>query len=223
MHAKQEFSIDSVTKSFNKQTVLNGVFLNCKTGEILGLLGRNGSGKSTLLKVIFGTVKPHFKHLKLNDQIIDQGYTTGKIAYLPQDHFIPGHLKVSKAIDLFCNLYKSELLNISLVSKNIDFKFNELSGGQRRLMECLLIIYSDADFILLDEPFSQLSPLIVEEIQKHILKAKERKGVIVTDHYYRSILSIADRVVLLHNGCNYNIKSDDDLILHGYLPNAINF
>ncbi|WP_316803629.1 ATP-binding cassette domain-containing protein [Pedobacter nototheniae] len=216
----QELHIDSVTQSFNNKTVLNGVFLNCRVGEVTGLLGRNGSGKSTLLKVIFGVINPHFKYLRLNDKIIDKGYLTGKIAYLPQDNFIPGHLRISKAINLFCNRYKDQLLKIEAISNFFNSKLYELSGGQRRLMECLLIIYSDADFILLDEPFSQLSPLLVEEIQKHLLIIKGKKGIIVTDHYYRSILNIADRIVLLHNGCNYNIQSDEDLILHGYLPNV---
>ena len=100
-------------------------------------------------------------------------------------------------------------------------KFYNLSGGERRFLECLLMIYSDTEYALLDEPFSQLSPLWVEELKNHINDAKACKGFIITDHYYKSILDVSDRIVLLHNRCNYTIQNEADLILHGYLPGRI--
>ncbi|MDN3588919.1 ATP-binding cassette domain-containing protein [Pedobacter aquatilis] len=214
----QELTIDSVTHNFNKQAILNGVFINCKIGEIVGLLGRNGSGKSTLLKIIFGSVKADFKFLKINESIIDKGYLSQNLSYLPQDNFIPLKLTVKKAVEIFCSEYKSEILKIELIANNLNYRFCELSGGNQRLIEALVIIYGDAEFILLDEPFSQLAPLMVEELKFHIDLAKKHKGVIITDHYYNSIIDIADRIVLLHNGCNYQIKDRNDLILYGYLP-----
>lgn len=214
----QELFIDSVAHSYNQQAILNGVFINCNIGETVGLLGRNGSGKSTLLKIIFGSLKADFKFIKINDKIIDKGYLSKNLSYLPQDNFIPPKLTVKKAIEIFCNKYKNELLKTELVANNLNYKFRELSGGNRRLIEALTIIYSDADFVLLDEPFSQLAPLLVEELKHHINNIKMHKGLIVTDHYYNSIIDIADRIVLLHNGCNYHIKDSKDLILHGYLP-----
>lgn len=80
----QELSIDSVAHRFNKKAILNGVYLNCKIGEVVGLLGRNGCGKSTLLKAIFGILNVDFKHLKVNGEIVSKGYLSGKIAYLTQ-------------------------------------------------------------------------------------------------------------------------------------------
>ncbi|MFW0718678.1 ATP-binding cassette domain-containing protein [Pedobacter sp. N23S346] len=214
----QELFIDSVTHRFNQQAVLNGVYLNCKIGEVVGLLGRNGSGKSTLLKIIFGSIKADFKHLKLNDEIIQKGYLSGRIAYLTQDTFIPNKLTVEDAIEIFCTRHKEALLQVTFIAQNLKKKFRDCSGGEHRLLEALIIIYSDAVFILLDEPFSQLAPLLVDEVKLHINKMKPLKGFIITDHYYRSILDISDRIVLLHNGCNYKINTTDDLILHGYLP-----
>ncbi|RYF17918.1 MAG: ATP-binding cassette domain-containing protein [Flavobacteriales bacterium] len=214
----QELFIDSVTQSFNQQAILNGVFINCKIGETVGLLGRNGSGKSTLLKIIFGSLKADFKFLRINDTITDKGYLSQNLSYLPQDNFIPSKLTVKKAIEIFCNKHKNELLKIESIASNLNYKFRELSGGNRRFIEALTIIYSDADFVLLDEPFSQLAPLMVEELKRHINRIKIHKGFIVTDHYYNSIINIADRIALLHNGCNYHIKDSKDLILHGYLP-----
>lgn len=218
MFNMQELSIDSVAHKFNQQAILNGVFINCKIGEVVGLLGRNGSGKSTLLKIIFGAINPDFKHLKLNDKLISKGYLSAKVCYLPQDNFIPNKLTVKSAIELFCKKYKKELLEIRFVADNLKRRFRDFSGGESRLLEALIIIYSDAEFILLDEPFSQLAPLLTDKLKQHINKLKPHKGFIITDHYYKSTLDISDRIVLLHNGCNYKINDVDDLILHGYLP-----
>ncbi|SFA45899.1 ABC-type lipopolysaccharide export system, ATPase component [Pedobacter suwonensis] len=213
----QGLSIDSVNQFFADREVLSSVYLNCKIGEVVGLLGRNGSGKSTLLQIIFGSVKANFKHLNINNKVYHKGYQSKNLSYLPQDNFIPDQITVLQAVDTFCKKQKAELKQIDFVTNHLSAKFYNLSGGERRFMECLLMIYSDTEYILLDEPFSQLSPLWIEELKKHINKEKAKKGFILTDHYYQSILDISDRVVLLHNKCNYTINNADDLITHGYL------
>jgi len=213
----QELSIDSVNQFFADREVLSSVYLNCKIGEVVGLLGRNGSGKSTLLQIIFGSVKANFKHLNINNKVYHKGYQSKNLSYLPQDNFIPDQITVLQAVGTFCKKQKAELKQIDFVTNHLSAKFYNLSGGERRFMECLLMIYSDTEYILLDEPFSQLSPLWIEELKKHINKEKAKKGFIITDHYYQSILDISDRVVLLHNKCNYTINNAHDLITHGYL------
>ncbi|WP_316827760.1 ATP-binding cassette domain-containing protein [Pedobacter miscanthi] len=214
----QGLFIDSVNQSFADREVLSSVYLNCEIGEVVGLLGRNGSGKSTLLKIIFGSVKANFKYLNINNKIYEKGYLSKKLSYLPQDNFIPHQINVLQAINIFCRKSQAELFEIEIIRNNLKSKFYQLSGGECRFIECLLMIYSDAIYVLLDEPFSQLSPLWIEELKKHINRTKTDKGFIITDHYYKSILDVSDRIVLLHNRCNYTINNDDDLILHGYLP-----
>ncbi|RZL44013.1 MAG: ATP-binding cassette domain-containing protein [Pedobacter sp.] len=214
-----ELYIDSVNHRYGNREVLSSVFLNCKVGEVVGLLGRNGSGKSTLLKIIFGEVKPRFMHLKVDGKLTYKGYLTGQVAYLPQGFFIPQYLKINDLVNLFTAKYKNELLMIDFIQKHLTAQIGNLSGGHRRLVEALLLIYSDAKYVLLDEPFSQLAPLVADELKGHILKFKGRKGFIITDHYYKQILDVSSRIVLIKNGCNYSIKNEDDLILNGYLPN----
>lgn len=215
----QELYIDSVNHKYGEKEVLSSIFLNCKVGEVVGLLGRNGSGKSTLLKIIFGELKPHFMHLKIDNVYSQKAYLSTKVAYLSQGFFIPHYLKVCDLVNLYTNLYKQQLLAVTLIQDHLCMQLGELSGGNRRLVESLLLIYSDAKYVLLDEPFSQLAPLIADELKSHILKFKDTKGFIVTDHYYRQILEVSTRVVLIHNGCNYQINNEEDLILNGYLPN----
>jgi len=214
----QGLSIDSVNQSFADREVLSSVYLNCKIGEVVGLLGRNGSGKSTLLKIIFGSTKANFKYLSINDKVYDKGYLSKNLSYLPQDNFIPNQITVLQAINTFCKKQQAELKQIDFVANHLNAKFYNFSGGERRLMECLLMIYSDAEYVLLDEPFSQLSPLWIEELKNHINRAKAYKGFIITDHFYKSILDVSDRIVLLHNKCNYTINDENDLVMHSYLP-----
>ncbi|WEK17439.1 MAG: ATP-binding cassette domain-containing protein [Candidatus Pedobacter colombiensis] len=213
----QELYVDSVAHRYGERTILSSVYLNCQIGEVIGLLGRNGSGKSTLLKIIFGSIRPDYIYMKLNGQPVKRAYLTGQLAYLPQSYFVPAHLKIKQLVELYTNKYKADLLTQEVISTNLNRPIGNLSGGQRRVVECLLVLYSDSDFVLLDEPFSQLAPLIIEEMQMHILKFKSQKGIILTDHYYRQILSTSTRIVLLHNGCNYKINTIEDLQLHGYI------
>lgn len=213
-----ELFVDSVNHWFGDREILSSVYINCKIGEVVGLLGRNGCGKSTLLKIIFGSIKPKFQFLNINGKIYNKGYLSKNLSYLPQDNFIPNQINVLQAINIFCKKHQPELLQIELVRQNLSSKFYNLSGGEARFIECLLMIYSDTEYVLLDEPFSQLSPLWVEELKSHINKVKAHKGFIITDHFYKSIIDVSDRIVLLHNRCNYTIKNEDDLILHGYLP-----
>jgi len=175
----QGLSIDSVNQFFADREVLSSVYLNCKIGEVVGLLGRNGSGKSTLLQIIFGSVKANFKHLNINNKVYHKGYQSKNLSYLPQDNFIPDQITVLQAVDTFCKKQKAELKQIDFVTNHLSAKFYNLSGGERRFMECLLMIYSDTEYILLDEPFSQLSPLWIEELKKHINKEKAKKGFLL--------------------------------------------
>ncbi|RZK04440.1 MAG: ATP-binding cassette domain-containing protein [Flavobacterium sp.] len=212
-----ELYIDSVNHRFGEREVLSSVFLNCKVGEVVGLLGRNGSGKSTLLKIIFGEIKPHFMHLRVDGELTLKTYLSGKVAYLPQGYFIPHYLRIADLVNLYTKTYRPQLLDVELIKQHLKERLGSLSGGNRRLVEALLIIYSDARYILLDEPFSQLAPLIADELKAHIAKFNQQKGFIITDHYYKQILAVSSRVVLINNGCNYTINSEDDLILYGYL------
>jgi len=217
----QELYIDSVAHRYGKHYVLSNVYLTCKIGEIVGLLGRNGSGKSTLLKIIFGSIQPNYMHMRLNDKQVKRAYLTGKVAYLPQHFFVPAHLQIKQLVELYVNKHKTELLAQEIIRENMDRTIEDLSGGQRRLIEFMLILYGDSDFVLLDEPFTQLAPIVIEEMQRQLFKFKTLKGIILTDHYYQEIIKTASRIVLLHNGCNYKINGVEDLQLHGYLSHIV--
>jgi ABC-type multidrug transport system ATPase subunit len=218
-----DMHVDSVMKAFGTKQVLTDVFFTCSQGEILGILGRNGAGKSTLLKIIFGSLIADQKFVKIGDKIINGLFDARNLVnYLPQDHFLPNHIKVNTLISLFCDNENGSLIKANdLIKPMLGKKSNQLSGGERRLLEILLIVHSNAGFILIDEPFNGIAPIYKEDIKTLIKEQSKNKGFIITDHDYRNILETATRVILIHDGGTKEIKQIDELKYWGYLPESV--
>jgi ABC-type multidrug transport system ATPase subunit len=211
--------LDSVQKHFDFKLVLSDVYLKCQTGDIIGLLGRNGSGKSTLLKIIFGILDADFKFVRIDGVIKSKTSQLFKeISYLPQDNFIPFNFSVRKAISLsiskenFKDFYRDEMIK-SIKNKQIKY----LSGGELRYLEIKLILFNNAKFALLDEPYNGLSPIMIDSVNNLIVENSSRKGVIITDHNYENVIKISSRLVLMKEGKTFHLKDKNELIEKGYL------
>src|SRR5437588_122873 len=87
--------VDSVDLEFDGRRILRDICLNCRQGEVVGLLGRNGSGKSSLLRIIFGTLAPTHKYVSIDEQVLSKGYRKNRIAYMPQSNYLPEGIKIS--------------------------------------------------------------------------------------------------------------------------------
>lgn len=214
--------VDSVLKSFGDKQVLTDIFVSCQPGEIIGLLGRNGSGKSTLLKIIFGSLRADYKFVKVEDKRIT-GLRDRKnlISYLPQHHFLPDHVKINTAIALFCTKENAALIiDHHLMKPLLKKRSKQLSGGERRLVEIFLIIYSNAKYVLIDEPFNGLAPVYKEDVKELIRSQSAEKGFIITDHDYRNILDIATRILLVHDGGTKEIDDNEELKYWGYISES---
>jgi lipopolysaccharide export system ATP-binding protein len=212
--------VDSIRKAFGTHQVLTDVYLKCQPGDIIGFLGRNGTGKSTLLKIIFGTLYTDYKHIRINDSVLDQPYKTkNKIAFLNQDNFLPKNLTVRQIVNLCSyNLDQNMFLDDDVLSKVLDTRIRLLSGGESRYFEVKLILNLDSQFVLLDEPFNGISPIHVDLIKKMILDKSSQKGIVLTDHDYRNVLDVANKYYLLFDGGIKKIKTKQDLIDWGYIP-----
>jgi ABC-type multidrug transport system ATPase subunit len=213
---------DSIRKAYGDNQVLTDVYLKCQTGDIIGLLGRNGSGKSTLLKILFGTLHTDYKHITVNGEYIETAYLKkGIISYLPQDDFLPKKLTVKKLLELFDHILDiASLQKDPVLSKIFNTKIRNLSGGELRYLEILLILNLDSQFVLLDEPFNGLSPLQVDVIKDMIREKASKKGIILTDHDYRNVLNVANKYMILFDGGIKVLKSKEDFIYWGYLPDS---
>ena len=190
-------------------------------GDIVGLLGRNGSGKSTLLKIIYGTLEAESKYIKIGQNIYDKIYKHKNLMnILPQNNFLPKYLKVKDVIELYYNNENINYFEKDKIMENIiNTRIRNLSGGELRYFEFKLLINMESKYLLLDEPFSGVSPIMIEEIKSVIKEKSLNKGFIMTDHDYRNILSVSNRIFILFNGYLKEINNKLDLIKYGYIVN----
>jgi len=217
-----ELHADSIRKEIGTKQILNDVFISCTPGQIIGLLGRNGSGKSTLLKIIFGSLDASYKYVAIDGIKLSSLYAGRKqIHYLPQDNLLPDHIKIKNVIFCFCSKKAAAaLMEENLIKPFLQKRINDLSGGEKRIVEVMLMLYSDATYLLFDEPFNGISPLHIEILKDLIKRHSADKGFIITDHNYEHILDIASTVILLDKGNTKVIKERKQLVDLGYLPGS---
>ena len=216
---KHLLEIDSIQKNFGHQSIVSDVYLKCETGDIIGILGRNGCGKSTLLKIIFGVVSADFKFVRIDGKVqLKAAALFRDISYLHQDSCIPKSLSVKKAIQL--SIPKEELLDFyadEMIHNIRDKKTRHLSGGELRYLEIKLALRNPSKFVLLDEPYNGLSPLMGEKINQLSLDNSARKGIIITDHNYQNVISVATQLTLMKEGKLHYLKDKIELVEKGYL------
>lgn len=212
------FEIDNIDLNLGRKNILNAVYLKAETGKITAILGRNGTGKSSLLKIIFGNLHSHQKLLRIDGKpILKNLFLTGKVKFLPQQTFIPNHLFLDKVFNLYGVEWEDFSNNFKVFSKYKHSRINLLSGGEKRILQTYLIIKSPGDLLLLDEPFSHIAPIFVEQIKNLIVEEKQHKAIIITDHLYREVVEIADNLYLLKQGSSRLIQNKKELKYHHYL------
>ena len=220
---KHVLEADSIQKYFDHKLVVSDVYLKCETGDIIGLLGRSGSGKSTLLKIIFGMVPADNKFVRIDGNLKQKTSELLKdIGYLPQDNFIPKHFSVKKTIRLSIAKEKQNaFLNDAMIHSILDKKVGHLSGGELRYLEIKLILCNDSNFVLLDEPYNGLAPVMVEKVNQLIRENTKYKGIIITDHNYRNVIEVATKLILMVAGKTHHLKDKNELIERGYLKEGM--
>lgn len=220
---KHLLEIDSVQKYFDNKNILSDVYLKCETKDVIGLLGRNGSGKSTLLKIIFGIISADFKFVRIDGIVkVSTKDLFSEISYLPQDNCIPNVFSVKKAIQL--SVPKGKILEFcgdEIISTMLDKKISHLSGGELRYLEIKIILNNSSKFVLLDEPYNGLSPLMVEKVNALIVEDSKTKGIVISDHNYENVIKVSNKLVLLKEGKAHHLLCKEELIEKGYLKEGM--
>ncbi|AWX43490.1 Sulfate-transporting ATPase [Flagellimonas maritima] len=213
--------IDNIELNFGPRKILFGIYLKAKEGEVTGILGRNGCGKTSLLKIIFGSLKPKYKSIRIDGKNRkDRLFLSNSIAYLPQHQLLPNNIKIEKIFSLFnvdWNRFTEIFKSFKVYEK---YKVFELSSGEIRILETYLILNRDFKIILLDEPFSFIAPIYVDIFKDMILSKKKNRITIITDHFYNDVMNIANTLYLLKNGHSKLINNIDDLVNDGYLSSS---
>lgn len=208
-------AIESIGKSYGQRTVVRTISMAIDGGEIVGLLGPNGAGKTTTFYMIVGLVVPSAGSIVLDGQDITHlpvhRRARAGIGYLPQEPSIFRRLTVREnllAIAETRPLARREqeslvrrLLDEFGLSKLAGQPAMTLSGGERRRLEIARTLIMEPKFLLLDEPFSGVDPINVQEVQQIIRTLRDRQiGILITDHNVRETLAIVDRAYLIHEG-----------------------
>ena len=218
---ENKLEVDSIIHHNGHRQLLSDIYIKCLIGEIVGLLGRNGCGKTTLLKIIFGTMPTPDKHIRINGNVYTEPYKDKNLlAYLPQHDFLPATIKLDKIIDLYhTEPEKRETIKQDeRIQKHLTKYAGELSKGELRYFELMLLLQKDVKFLLLDEPFSGIAPLYVAYVEELLQPHLGTKGFIITDHDYQSVLRVSDRLILLSDGYCRPINHKEELYQWGYIP-----
>ncbi|WP_185856769.1 LPS export ABC transporter ATP-binding protein [Blattabacterium cuenoti] len=233
---------NNIYKKYKNKYVINNVSIQLNKGEIVGLIGPNGAGKTTSFHMIIGLIKPDKGKIVLLNQDITfdpmHKRTKKGIGYLAQEPSI--FRKLSVEDNILCILEMQEKIS-NQEKKRITEKLIEelglqkirnhrgdlISGGERRRTEIARCLAINPKFILLDEPFSGIDPITIEELQKIIFFLKKKNiGILITDHNIQEIVTIADRLYLMFNGkiikCGSTVEiMQDPLIRKIYLGSRI--
>ena len=208
-----------LVKRYGARAVVNHVSADVRTGEVVGLLGPNGAGKTTTFYMVVGLVKPDEGNVALEvdgiavDLTGEPMYQRARkgIGYLAQENSIFRKLSVGDNIRLIWEMNgvprrEQErrlpgLLEEFGLEDFIDQRGDSLSGGERRRVEIARAVATEPAFLLLDEPFTGIDPIAVENIQNMIRQLRQRGlGILITDHQVRETLAIVDRAYILNEG-----------------------
>lgn len=210
--------VDSIYYERKGVPILSGTYLKVEKGEIIGILGRNGSGKSTLFKIIFGALKPNFGSIKINGIASKHGFKNQQVQLLPQEGFLPDYMSISYALKLFGQRI-SDLQDIEdYLDLSKELKVGQLSIGQKKILECALLLNTPSPFLLLDEPFDGIAPVNIEGMRQLIKNKSGNKGILVTDHKYEEIMKVSDKLLIIQSGQTRPVeKTSTGLHMAGYL------
>ena len=206
---------EHLTKKYGGKAVVQNVSIEIESGRIVGLLGPNGAGKSTTFYMIAGIIAPDEGTVMLDEKELTREpmYIRARngIGYLPQEPSIFRGLTTRQNIQAVLELLdlKKDEIDETVESLLEEFglkgvehtKGSLLSGGERRRVEIARALAAKPLFILLDEPFAGIDPITINELQKNILKLKEKGiGIVITDHNIQETLRITDNAYILSRG-----------------------
>ena len=205
------FSVKDISKSFDGRPILKKLSLKVYPGECVGILGPNGCGKTTLFSMCIGEQSPESGKIFLNGKSIEQIpiHLRAKegLGYLPQSRslfnlstydnllgLVQMHVKDIKKQKDETERLLEEFNLVHLRSLNASV----LSGGEAKRLQLARLMINKPKIVLLDEPLAALDPLVIQDIQKYILRIQSLgTAILVTDHNVKNLFDITDRSYVL--------------------------
>jgi ABC-2 type transport system ATP-binding protein len=197
--------VNRVSKKYGRKRVLDEVSFTAERGQITCLIGINGVGKSTVMKAIMGLTPVGSGQIRIDGLPIDKRLYE-KVAFIPDTLTMPSYMSIGEAMRFMKDFYpnwneqRAQELLAFFKLKEQD-RISDLSKGNSAKTNLLLGLSLDADYVLMDEPFSGIDIFSREQISNvftgHLI---EDRGVIITTHEIHDIEHLIDKVVLLDQG-----------------------
>ena len=228
--------IKYLTKQFERTLAVNNISFSVEKGKIFGIVGRNGAGKSTTFRMILNLIKPTSGSITYNGEKIDSKLLD-KVGYLPEEgSLIPsytvlelceyyGVLKLMSLEDIRKNLIK--WLEIFNITDFLNKKIKDLSKGNKQKVQFIVSVLHNPEILILDEPFSGLDPISVEELKNAILKLRdENKIIIFSSHIMEQIEDLCESIMIIDKGSSLLQGNLNDIVanyeINGQKNNSLN-
>lgn len=213
--------ISNVSKSFDKIKALDHVTAKIEDGQVFGLIGTNGAGKSTLMRIIAGVMRSDEGSIKIDGtEVYENPAVKAGIFYISDDQYFYANGTPEEMLKLYRTYYPSfdterfyKLLDILDLDRNR--KINTFSKGMKKQLSVLYGVCANTKYLLCDETFDGLDPVIRQAIKALFIKEIESRGMtpVIASHNLRELEDICDHVGLLHRGGVLLSKDLDDMKL----------
>ncbi|MGL5648756.1 MAG: ABC transporter ATP-binding protein [Clostridium sp.] len=214
--------VENIYKDYGNHVAVDGLSLDVKKGEILGILGPNGAGKSTLIGMVCGLIKKTKGDITYEENIKKVDSWKENIGIVPQDFAIYFDLTAEENVKFFCSLYGFKGKELKRrVDRTLEFvgltdvrkkKAAEFSGGMKRRLNIACAIAHEPKLIIMDEPTVGIDPQSRNHILKSVLKLREEGATIIyTSHYMEEVDMLCDRIIIVDKGKKIAEGSSDEL------------
>ena len=213
--------LEQIEVVYGQHRVLEPSTLAIPRGSVTALLGRNGTGKSSVFRSLFGLYRNRDLCISIDGTFVRQPYRqAGLINYVPQGASHPPQLTVARYLQYYQIDRERFLSDYPLFASHVDHRLGELSFGTARLLLCLIALRADTRYTVLDEPFSNVMPVHNEMLIAAIRAARARKGILLSDHQYRTVLDVANTLYLILDRRIRLLRDPGELSELGYLPDG---
>ena len=196
--------INNLTKRFEDVVAVNALTLFLQPG-ITGLVGENGAGKSTLMRLISGVLLPEEGEIRIDGENADSQKGKAKVFFLSDDPYAPQGAGIKGVYDFYACFYDIDKDRFDgLIEKfglPLDRKVAGFSKGMRRQLFLALSLSVNAPYLLLDEAFDGLDPLLLEKLKDEMLEeASKGKTILASSHNVTALQRLVDHYVFLYKG-----------------------
>ena len=205
-----KFTIEHLSKSFDKKQVLKDIDFTFEAGKIYGLLGRNGAGKTTLFNCLNGDIKNDAGKFYFETENGVRDATPEDIGYVLSTPTVPEFMTGREFLKFFMDIHEETIKNPKSLNEYFDYMsidaddrdklLKDYSHGMKNKMQMLINIIAQPNLLLLDEPLTSLDVVVAEEIKQILRSLKADRITIFSTHIMDLALDLCDEIVLLNHG-----------------------